>query len=370
MRLSEWRRRAPAPGALEAPVLDVLVPVLADVGADPDPECWIAWGEDPEARYAILVPVPAGLVTITVRPPVGSEDARVTAKVIRWPKLSLGEFSLDAAAGRRVIVVQVEDFIIKGVDSEADRICEFMRGLVIAADGRGPIAATPVAPAVVAGPSAAEIAKAVADALKRVVIPVAAAGATAPTSADGGGGRGGAAARGRGAGQRNSGAARPRPNARPRRSAAPKPDAVLPGPAAAEEPEPGSAAGVAVDAEEGEEILLATEPVEAEPGMELMVIGDGGAPSGGPGAAIQAEDTEEPEAGAEAMAESSGEQEAPQAAPRPRAPRKPRAESDEARAPRPRRVHREWPQPSAQPGWIDAHPIAEEKSKKRPRWIP
>lgn len=385
MRLSEWRRRAPARDSLEAPVLDVLRPVLADFGADPDPECWVAWGDDPETRYSILLPVAAGLVTIAVRTPAGGEEARATANLVRWPKLTLGDFSLDAAAGRRVVVVQVESHILKGVDTEADRICEFMRGLVLAADGRGPLAAAPAAQAIPAGPSAAEIGRAVADALKRVVIPLAAAQAGARAGASGG-----VTAPGAGAAK-----ARASAPARPRKREAPEEIALRPAaartalrPKAANRDRPpedavielgpgsgtGPAESVAALAAEPqaeitaeEEILLTAEPLPGEPlpaetGLALLAAEEGAGPM---------ETAAEAEAEFEEAADSEGEARTSAQAPRrPRAPRKPRAEGDEPKPARPRRVHREWPQPAGQPGWIDAHPIEETRTKKRPRWIP
>ena len=58
MLLSEWRKTAPNRECMSNSVLDVLKPVLADLGADGDPSCWVIWGEDPEYRYSIMAPTP------------------------------------------------------------------------------------------------------------------------------------------------------------------------------------------------------------------------------------------------------------------------------------------------------------------------
>ena len=61
MRLSDWRSRSPHREAMGPKVLAAVEPVLAALGAEPDPRCWVAWGDDPAVRYLVLVPTPAGL---------------------------------------------------------------------------------------------------------------------------------------------------------------------------------------------------------------------------------------------------------------------------------------------------------------------
>jgi hypothetical protein len=139
MRLSEWRKTAPNKESMSNRVLAVLRPVLVDLGSEADGECWVAWGEDPELRYFILAPTAAGLVVLNVRPG-GQEGPRATAKLVRWSKLSVSELGVEASGGHRLVGVQVESIVLKGMDEEADRICEFVRGLIAGIDGRNPIA--------------------------------------------------------------------------------------------------------------------------------------------------------------------------------------------------------------------------------------
>jgi hypothetical protein len=75
-------------------VLSVLRPVLSDLGADADPECWVQWGEDPEIRYQVMVPTRAGLISTAVRVNTGTEGPRATGKLIRWARLQLSELSV------------------------------------------------------------------------------------------------------------------------------------------------------------------------------------------------------------------------------------------------------------------------------------
>lgn len=143
MRLSEWRKTAPNKEALGARVLAMLQPILVDLGADQDAECWVVWGEDPESRYSLLAPTDAGLISIVIRLQ-GVDGPRATAKLVRWSKLSVSELSVESSGGQRLVAVQVESLVLKGVDQEADRICEFARGLIAGIDGRLP-AAIPIA---------------------------------------------------------------------------------------------------------------------------------------------------------------------------------------------------------------------------------
>jgi hypothetical protein len=136
MQLGEWRKTAPNRESMTNAVLNVLRPVLSDLGAADDPECWVEWGEDPQSRYLVMVPTRAGLISTTVRVNTGTEGPRVTGKLVRWSRLQLSELSLESAAGHRIVAVQVDGQVLKGTNAAADRICEFVRGLIGAVDGR------------------------------------------------------------------------------------------------------------------------------------------------------------------------------------------------------------------------------------------
>src|SRR5689334_22886923 len=66
MRLSGWRARAPSKDAVAPKVLAVVEAAMSTLGAEPDPECWIAWGDDPAVRYLVLAPTPGGLIQANV----------------------------------------------------------------------------------------------------------------------------------------------------------------------------------------------------------------------------------------------------------------------------------------------------------------
>lgn len=179
MRLSEWRRTAPTVESISGAVLAMLKPVFADLGADADPTCWVVWGEDPEARYSILVPTVAGLITAAIRTANQGGTPRATAKLVRWPKLSVSELNLESNGEHRIIVVQVETLYLKGVDEEADRICEFVRDLIAEIDDRH----APQAPIAYFAAGAVEASAAPAPAPAPAPAAPAAAAATVPRRA-------------------------------------------------------------------------------------------------------------------------------------------------------------------------------------------
>ena len=136
MRLSDWRVRAPHKDAMTSKVINVVEPVLASLGATPDPTCWIVWGDDPGVRYAMLVPTEAGLLQVLVRVNVPQEGPRASGKVIRWSRVQVGELALEMANGHRLVGFQVESHVLRGADDDGDAIASFALELFARIDGR------------------------------------------------------------------------------------------------------------------------------------------------------------------------------------------------------------------------------------------
>jgi hypothetical protein len=143
MRLSEWRRAAPHRDSMTPKVVAVVESVLGTMGADPDPECWVAWGDDPSVRYTVLTPTAAGLLVVHCRVNVPGEGPRAAAKLVRWPRVQFGELAIETQGGRRLLAFQVEGQILRGMDAEAEQIAAFALQLLAAADGR-PVESSPV----------------------------------------------------------------------------------------------------------------------------------------------------------------------------------------------------------------------------------
>jgi hypothetical protein len=136
MRLSEWRTRAPHKDSMTPKVLAVIDPVLASLGAEPDPSAWIVWGEDPGVRYVMLVPSESGLLQVLVRVSAPGEGPRASAKVIRWGRVQLGELGLEMVGGHRLLGFQVESHILRGTDDEGDALASFALEVFARIDGR------------------------------------------------------------------------------------------------------------------------------------------------------------------------------------------------------------------------------------------
>lgn len=145
MILSEWRGRTPHRDSMTTKVVDVLEPLIVAMGADRDPSCWVAWGDDPAVRYVILIPTAAGLLQVHVRVNVPQEGPRASGKLIRWNRVQVGELAMEVASGHRLLSFQVEGQVIKGSDADADAIAAFALELFAAIDGRTVIAVTSAA---------------------------------------------------------------------------------------------------------------------------------------------------------------------------------------------------------------------------------
>jgi hypothetical protein len=136
MRLSEWRANAPTKDAGGPKVAAIVDAVIEALGAERDPHCWVAWGEDPAVRYTILIPTEPGLIWSFVRAVVPGEEPRATTKLIRWNRVSIGELTIETQAGHRLLSFQIEQQVLRGADAEADRVAAFAMRVIAFIDGR------------------------------------------------------------------------------------------------------------------------------------------------------------------------------------------------------------------------------------------
>jgi hypothetical protein len=136
MRLSDWRSVAPHESSLSPKVIATLEPVLVALGAEPDPRCWIAWGDDPVARFTVLALGEAGLAVCSVRVNVPQEGPRAAGKLVRWGRVQIGELGVERQGGHTLVNFQVEGQLLRGVDDEVERVTEFALDVLAAVDGR------------------------------------------------------------------------------------------------------------------------------------------------------------------------------------------------------------------------------------------
>ncbi|MEO8437213.1 MAG: hypothetical protein ABI562_02060 [Chloroflexota bacterium] len=136
MRFSEWRAKAPFKESVSPKVLAIVEAALEILGADRDPECWVAWGDDPASRYTLFVPTASGLAQVIVRVNVPGEGPRAAGKVVRWSRVQLGELAVEMQGGHRLVTFQIEAQVLNGADATADAISSFAQQLFAAVDGR------------------------------------------------------------------------------------------------------------------------------------------------------------------------------------------------------------------------------------------
>ncbi len=136
MRLSDWRAGAPDRESLGSRVAPALEAVLSTLGAEPNPHVWISWGEDPRFRYTVFVITPGGLGVCVVRPGQAAEGPRIGAKLVRWGRVQLGELDVETQQAHRLLTVQLEGHVLKGVDAGADGIARFVQAVMAGIDGR------------------------------------------------------------------------------------------------------------------------------------------------------------------------------------------------------------------------------------------
>jgi hypothetical protein len=136
MRLSEWRPLSPHRESLSAKVVAVLEPVLATIGAEADPHVWISWGADPGIRYALFALTPGGLAVCTVRVNPAGDGPRIGVKLVRWSRVQVGDVDLETQQAHRLLTVQLEGHVLRGVDADAERIARFVQAVLAGVDGR------------------------------------------------------------------------------------------------------------------------------------------------------------------------------------------------------------------------------------------
>ncbi len=136
MHLSEWMTAAPHKNASTPKVMNVIDPMVTMLGTDPDPACWVAWGDDPGVRYTIFAATAAGLVQVNVRVNVPGEGPRASGKLIRWNRVQLGDLAVEMQGGHRILSVPLEGQILRGTDETADLVAAFVLDALAAIDGR------------------------------------------------------------------------------------------------------------------------------------------------------------------------------------------------------------------------------------------
>ena len=84
-----------------------------------------------------------GLLNIAVRVNVPGEGPRAQGKLVRWHKVSTGEFAIEIQGGHRMVNWQLEGHVMRGSDESADSMALFVRSVYDAIDGPAFITTVP-----------------------------------------------------------------------------------------------------------------------------------------------------------------------------------------------------------------------------------
>ena len=136
MRLSEWLAAAPHKDSVSPKIRAVIEPMIAMLGCESDPACWVLWGDDPGVRYMVFAVTDAGLAQVNVRVNVPGEGPRTSGKLIRWNRIQIGDLAVEMQGGHRILSLPLEGQILRGTDESADQVAAFVLDVLAAIDGR------------------------------------------------------------------------------------------------------------------------------------------------------------------------------------------------------------------------------------------
>ena len=136
MRLSEWMAVPPHKDSVSPKIRAVIESMTAMLGCEPDPSCWVLWGDDPGVRYMVFAATDAGMAQVNVRVNVPGEGPRAAGKLIRWNRIQIGDLAVEMQGGHRILSLPLEGQILRGMDETADRVAAFVLDVLAAIDGR------------------------------------------------------------------------------------------------------------------------------------------------------------------------------------------------------------------------------------------
>ncbi len=136
MRLSSWRTKAPGKGGINPKVIETVGSILAALGAEPDPHCWVTWGDETGGRWSLIAPCEQGMAVVNIRAGGLDDGSRVGGRLVRWSKVQVGELAAEAERGHRLVMFQVEGQPIRGTDDNAADVAAFARLTLAGLEGR------------------------------------------------------------------------------------------------------------------------------------------------------------------------------------------------------------------------------------------
>ena len=126
MRVNDWRATPEGGRHLTDRLVALIDPVAHALGAESDTACHVVWGDQPDARFQVLLATDAGLAILNVRVNVPQEGPRVSGRLVRWGRVQAGEVTIEAHSGHAQVSAQFEGQVLQGLDAAGERIAEWM----------------------------------------------------------------------------------------------------------------------------------------------------------------------------------------------------------------------------------------------------
>ncbi len=126
MRFDDWRATPEGERHLTERLVALIDPVSRVLGVGTETACHVVWGDQPPARFQVLLATEAGLAVLNVRVNVPQEGPRISGRLVRWGRVQAGEVTIEAHSGHAQVSAQFEGQVLQGLDTAGERIAEWM----------------------------------------------------------------------------------------------------------------------------------------------------------------------------------------------------------------------------------------------------
>jgi hypothetical protein len=135
MRFADWQATPEGSRYLSDRLVKLIESAAHTLGARDATPCYVAWGEQPEARFQVMLSTDGGLAIFSVRANVPQEGPRLSGRLVRWARVQVGELTFEAHSGHVQVSAQFEGQVLLGLDAAGERIAEWMTEVYRRVDG-------------------------------------------------------------------------------------------------------------------------------------------------------------------------------------------------------------------------------------------
>ncbi|MGC8634130.1 MAG: hypothetical protein ACP5VP_05630 [Candidatus Limnocylindrales bacterium] len=135
MRFADWQATPEGSRYLTDRLVPLIESAARTLGAHDATPCYVAWGDQPEARFQVMLSTDGGLGIFNVRVSVPQEGPRLSGRLVRWARVQAGEVTFEAHSGHIQVSAQFEGQVLLGLDEAGERIAEWMTEVYRRVDG-------------------------------------------------------------------------------------------------------------------------------------------------------------------------------------------------------------------------------------------